>query len=322
MVSIIIPFKNAAPWIEATLDSILKQDYKNWEVIAVEDHSSDGSTTLLEKYKAPNIKVFKNQKEGIIPALQLGLAHSKGEFITRMDADDIMPLGRLKSMVEEIEKSPKKTIVTGKIQYFSNSIVSDGYRKYERWLNDRIEQNDHWNHIYRECVVASPNWIARRSDLIENKIFDELRYPEDYDMTFQWFHKAFTIKGIDEVTLNWREHPDRTSRNSAVYDQQSFFQLKLDWFLKIHPNIQNIGLLGAGQKGKITAQHFINNNISFEWYDLNYKSYNTPLFGQEIKDYNLMKKKMLLIGVYPEQEAFDNFLKEKGFVLGENAWYL
>ena len=61
---------------------------------------------------------------------------------------------------------------------------SEGYLKYEYWLNDRIDQNDHYKHIYRECVIASPNWISKKQDLIQYKIFENLNYPEDYSMTF------------------------------------------------------------------------------------------------------------------------------------------
>jgi len=92
LVSILIPFKNTAHFLPECLDSILQQSYSDWEIVAIDDHSTDASNKLLHSYagRDPRIKVFKNDGTGIIPALQKAYALSKGEFITRMDSDDIM----------------------------------------------------------------------------------------------------------------------------------------------------------------------------------------------------------------------------------------
>ena len=99
-VSIVIPFKNTAHYLPDCLDSILGQSNFNWEVLAVDDHSNDQSFEVLSQYadKDPRIKVFKNEGEGIIPALQTAYAKSSGTFITRMDSDDIMKPQRLQRM--------------------------------------------------------------------------------------------------------------------------------------------------------------------------------------------------------------------------------
>lgn len=323
MVSILLPFKNAGKWIEETVVSVCEQDYSNWELLCIDDHSSDVSANIVAAHanKDSRIKLYQNPRKGIIPALQFALNQSKGDFITRMDADDLMPPGRLRKFIDAISNSDSKTIVTGKVQYFSDDQVSAGYRSYESWLNERIDKTDHYDHIYRECIVASPNWLARKDDLITSAIFDQLEYPEDYAMTFLWKENNFQIKGIDAITLYWREHPERTSRNSSVYDQLSFFNLKIKRFIrKVNPG-QSIGILGAGRKGKITAEILTENSVAFNWYDLRHEKFAGS--NAEIKSHEAITDDLLLIAVYPESLGdLLNYLEQKQYRIGENAWFL
>jgi glycosyltransferase involved in cell wall biosynthesis len=339
MISILLPFYNAEPWIEETIRSIQAQDFEDWELIAINDFSTDKSLSILEELAKNDsrIRIFQNTKKGIIPALQLGLSHARGEFLIRMDADDLMPEGRLQSMVDRLKALPEKSVVTGKVKYFTqtrgvrrslsgvevpNPEVSKGYLAYEAWLNKRIELQDHYDHIYRECVVASPNWMTRTNEIKESEIFSKLNYPEDYDMTFHWIENGFAIHTINETTLLWREHPARTSRNSDVYDQASFFDLKLSWFLKLH-DTTSVAMLGAGVKGKITAKFFHDRGIDFNWYDLEWQKYNSPIFGTNIQNYELLQAEKLLIAVFPEnKKPLLDFITEKGFQIGRNAWFL
>lgn len=323
-ISIITPFKNAAPCIEETILSIQKQSFSDWEMILINDHSTDNGAEIVTKIQKADsrITLVQNKTEGIIPALQMGLSLSKGEFITRMDADDLMPENRLQLMLDRILSSERKTVVTGKVKYFGKEPVSEGYLNYEKWLNDRVEKNDFYNQIYRECVVASPNWLVRKQDIMKDQIFSKLHYPEDYDMVFQWRENGYSIEAIDEVTLFWREHPKRTSRNSTVYQQDSFFKLKIDWFLRSE-STNNLVLLGAGTKGKKVAKHLIEKNVKFKWHDFQFEKYGAPIFGQQIRNYKEISGEQLLIAVYPRQlDEFIQFINQKGFDIGKNAWFL
>lgn len=321
-ISIIIPFKNAAPWLEETISSIQKQKAV-WELICVDDHSTDNGREVIERFKDSRIRVISNRGTGIIAALQLGLELTTGDFITRMDADDVMTDERLTFMHDTLVNSPAKTVVTGKVKYFSEGTLSEGFSKYEQWINERIDKDDHYDHIYRECVVASPNWMVRKNDLIEAGIFEKLKYPEDYDLVFHWFEKGFKIKSLQDVTLMWRDHLKRTSKNSEVYNQRALFTLKINWFIKLHSQGQTIGILGAGTKGKMASEILNSHDQSFGWYDLNHNNFNSPVNGQMIKDYNLIHEDQLLISIYPKQrDSLLKFIESKGYTIGVNAWFL
>lgn len=324
LVSIIMPVKNAGNWVSDTLESVLNQTYEQWELIAIDDHSTDESFKIIENFASidSRIQILRNKSFGIIPALQFGLSMAKGKFITRMDADDIMTVDRLNLLVKAIESSAPKTIITGRVEYFPKPIT-EGYLKYQNWLNERNDRMDHYDHIYRECIVASPNWLARTQEMREEGNWDELSYPEDYDMVFKWLKKGFIIKGINHTTLLWREHPARTSRNSAIYDQESFFNLKLSWFKELNPHLnRKIALFGAGQKGKIVAKFFTEHNIPFSWYDQHFKRYNNALYGKAISDPEDAKEEVAVFCINPElQESLQTFFTRKEYAIGKNAWF-
>ena len=84
-VSILVPFKNTSNYLSACIDSILLQSYTNWELVIVDDHSTDQSFKIAENYakKDPRIKLLKNKGTGIISALQTAYKNSVGKFITR-----------------------------------------------------------------------------------------------------------------------------------------------------------------------------------------------------------------------------------------------
>jgi len=320
-----MPCKNAEVFLEDCISSIIAQTYLNWELVIVDYHSTDNSKKIIERFvkKDQRIKLFDNTEKGIIPALNLAFSKSKGAFISRMDADDVMPKDKFKSL-KRLLGSQKKTVATSKVRYFSNEQVSHGYLNYQNWLNMMNESCDFEKNIYRECVVASPNWLVHRTCFEEDIKLDQLEYPEDYDMTLKWYGLGYQFITSPEMTQQWREHPDRTTRNSERYKQTSFFKLKLKHF--VHYELdqkEEVQLIGAGTKGKLTASILTNLKRNYEWYDFN----QTRLENNQLKDVKNIRpirKTLMTNWPYDEKlrEGISKFLKDKGFVFGENTWIL
>ncbi len=323
LVSIITPVKNVSKWIEETHLSIQKQTLKEWEWIIIDDHSSDDTWRKIQEYATLDTRVqcYKATEIGIIPALQLAFSLAKGKFITRMDGDDLMPSNRLQLMVNQASICSKQTIITGKVSYFSENKISEGYLKYEQWLNDLVDNKNHYDHLYRECIVASPNWLMHHSVAKEIGLFEQLKYPEDYDMCFHWKKNNLDIHALAQTTLYWREHPERTSRNNDNYQQEAFFQLKLDWFNKNYPT-ESIGILGFGTKGKLASKILeVNNRLITIYVQDTETLQNSEL--KQFKKVDAINTDLLLISIYPPNLSFlTQQLAQKGYIIGENAFYL
>lgn len=286
LVSILMPVYNAGAYLEACLESILRQTYTNWELLAVNDFSEDESKAILEKYalRDSRIKLLQNTSKGIIPALQLAYRNSKGILITRMDADDLMPSEKLNLLSAPLLEKGRGFVTTGYVQYFADQGLAQGFKNYELWLNSLCDQHNHSREIYKECVIPSPCWMLHRLDLDAIGAFNSELYPEDYELCFRMYEKGLQVLAQQELCHLWRDHQDRASRTDKNYSDNRFIQLKISKFLQIDYRAnKNLVLWGAGKKGKALALALIENEIPFTWICDNKKKIGHSIYSQTLK---------------------------------------
>ncbi len=293
LVSILIPFKNTEEFLPECLQSIIEQEYQNWEVLAVNDHSSDKSSEIVYSYTHSDnrITVFHNQGNGIIEALKTAYSKSKGQLITRMDSDDIMVANKLEIMVASLVKHGENHLAVGQVHYFSDQGISNGYERYEKWLNGLTENGSNYSEIYKECVIPSPCWMVHREDLDSCGAFEPDRYPEDYDLTFRFYEKGLHVIPCTEILHLWRDYDTRTSRTSEHYAQNYFLNIKLHYFLQLNrDNDSPLTVWGAGNKGKEIAKGLLERNIDFYWLCDNPKKIGKSIYGKEMLHFSKLKE--------------------------------
>ncbi len=230
-----MPVKNTVQFLNECLESIIEQTENYWELLVVDDDSTDGSNTLLNNYaKTDNwIKVYKNNGDGFIDALRLAYSKSSGDLITRMDSDDIMTPDKLSVLKHNLTASGKGSIAIGLVSYFSEKPLGEGFEKYETWLNELTKKGNNFNGIYKECVIPSPCWMVFREDLEDCNAFFLNRYPEDYDLAFRFYlNKLIPIPCNKKIHL-WRDYSKRTSRTHIHYADNTFMDIKRYYFLKL-----------------------------------------------------------------------------------------
>lgn len=285
LVSILTPFKNTAAYLEDCLNSIVSQSFLNWELLLVNDGSTDNSLEIANSFSNndPRIKVFNNNGNGIIEALRLAFKNSSGMLITRMDSDDIMAPNKLEVLTANLIKNGLGHVSTGLVKYFSKAGISDGYDRYEKWLNDLTIKGENYSEIYKECVIASPCWMVFKEDLIKSQAFEPNRYPEDYDLTFRFYETGLKCIPCDKLLHHWRDYDTRTSRTHVHYAQNYFLDIKLHYFLKLHYNDQRpLAIWGAGFKGKTIAKQLVEKEVLFHWICDNPKKIGKSIYGQPL----------------------------------------
>ena len=292
IISILMPVKNTALFLNECLDSIVNQNELNFELIAIDDHSTDESYSILNNYsnKDSRIKVFKNSGKGIIEALRLAYNKSSGSLITRMDSDDIMSLNKLKVLKTNLENLGHGHIALGKVKYFSDKPLGDGFKRYEEWLNSLIEKGTNFKDIYKECVIPSPCWMVYREDLDFCKAFYSNVYPEDYDLAFRFYMQGLKPIKCNEILHYWRDYPSRTSRTDDHYSDNTFLDIKSNYFLRLeYHSKKKLVIWGAGSKGKSLAKILIAKNISFTWICNNPKKIGKLVYNQEMLSFNKLE---------------------------------
>ncbi len=317
LISIIIPFKNTSEFLPECLNSIVNQTYTNWEVLIVDDHSTDDSYKIVEAYAKTDsrVKLFANSGKGIIEALRLGFSKSSGTYITRMDSDDIMHHEKLESMYSNLQLYGKQHIALGLVKYFSKEGIGEGYAKYEQWLNTLTQQGTNYSEIYKECVIPSPCWMIHRDDFIACDGFNPSRYPEDYDLTFRFYKHQIKCIPSDTVLHYWRDYTTRASRTDSNYAFNHFLELKLDYFLELHYQADRpLTIWGAGQKGKRAVQVLKEKQIPLHWICDNPKKIGKDIYGIQLKNFEYLKtlnqpQSIITVANEKEQQIIKSYFK-------------
>lgn len=292
-ISILMPAKNAEKHIVECLNSIINQKYQNWELIVVNDNSTDNTETILKIFtnKENRIKYYNNIGNGIINALKLAYKNSNGNYITRMDSDDIMPKNKIQLMYSAIQKNPN-SLITGYVKYISDNELKAGYIYYQNWLNNLVDTNSHYTEIYKECVIPSPCWLLSRKNFEKCGAFNSETYPEDYDLTFRFYKNKIPIVALKKELHIWRDHQTRASRNDINYSDNSFLDIKTKYFLKLDYNKdKTLVLWGAGKKAKNIASLLQKNNINFVWACNNPNKINKTIYNVLMQNIDSILKK-------------------------------
>ncbi len=319
MVSIIIPYKNAELYIEECIDSIISQTFENWELILVNDSSVDESNSIVQNYTQldKRIKLFDSDGIGIIDALKKGYNNSKGDYITRMDADDIMHVDKIELLRKALVKSGKKHVSIGLVNYFSsNKILGEGYIKYANWLNELTKNKLNFSGIFKECTIPSPCWMMNRNDFHEIGGFNNDLYPEDYDLAFRMHINNIKITNVNKVIHQWRDHDLRTSRTDSTYEFKNFIPLKIEYLIN-DENREQIFLWGTGKKGKLIAKELLKKGHNFIWLTDNPNKQGKEIYGQIINETYVLQKeqyKTIIIAIssknfsIPKNNKFNEFI--------------
>ena len=181
-ISVIVPVYNAEKYLVECLESLVKQTYQNFEIILVNDGSTDNSSKICEEYKKKykNIKYISIENHGVSYARNLGIAEASGEYLYFMDSDDIL----IKDCFENfINYNPDSTILYSFrwSDFYKNTIVSssdncDFYDYYclenSLLLDDKIS-SFLWNKFYNRYIVVQNNLLFDINiHYCEDKIFN------------------------------------------------------------------------------------------------------------------------------------------------------
>lgn len=211
--SICLPVYNAAPYLCECLESILSQDFDDFELIVVDDGSTDGSADVVASYKDPRIRLHRAPHD-YIGTINLLLRLAQGKYLVRMDADDLMATGRLRFQYDYMERHPDVDILGGSLRYFgyrqgTNILAIDGY------VTPR--------HLLPGCCVANSTTIMRRDRVLEAGLhYDaEYLYAEDYHFWVQAVIAGLRIVSVKEILTFYRVTPSQASTFHCIEQQEA-----------------------------------------------------------------------------------------------------
>lgn len=220
-VSILMPVYNVESYVARSIRSILSQDFSDFEFIIVNDGSNDRTGKICERYslKDSRIKYYDlGVNTGIVFALNFGLSKAKGDFILRMDGDDVSSTSRLRKKVEYLEKFPDVDVVGCSVI----SIDKDGNEL------GRTKYPEHHNDLVRMAKYTTPIphiWLARK------KVYDvligyrEIKAVEDYDFLLRAVSSGFRLANVP----GFYGYGVLLERSGNTASSMSYLKLKHKW---------------------------------------------------------------------------------------------
>jgi len=230
LISVLLPVYNAERFVAETLDSLIRQTNKNFEIIAVNDGSSDGSLKVLREYakRDDRIKVIDQKNQGLVKTLNTAAKLSSGEFLARIDADDVALDRRFEFQLKAMKEDSNRVLIAGGFDVMNE----DG----EILYHDAVPTNyeDIINAMYTRNPIAHGSILMRRSAFEEAGGYSEDCGPtEDYELWTR-LSKIGTIIALPQTIFRWRVNPNGiTSTKSDIMEKH--MKVNFVKFQELHP---------------------------------------------------------------------------------------
>ncbi|MEN8242317.1 MAG: glycosyltransferase [Chloroflexota bacterium] len=264
-ISVLIPCYNAAATLEATLESIAAQTLTDFEVIAVDDGSTDETAAILSRWAEgdPRFRFVPLPHAGIIPALNAGLAQCTAEYVARMDADDLMHPSRLELQAAYLDQHPETALVSSLVSGFPSGDLRQGFRIYIDWLNTLTSHAEICREIFVESPLCHPTVTFRKRAVLELGGYQERGWAEDYDLWLRMYLAGMRFAKIPETLVEWREHPERLTRTDSRYSLENFLRAKAHYLAKGPlEGRDEVIIWGSGMHGKRLSKHLLREGVN------------------------------------------------------------
>lgn len=204
-VSVILPVFNAEKYLREAIDSIVEQSFSDWELIVVNDGSTDGSEKIIRSYTDTRIQYHNNEHNiGLIATLNKATQLCKGQYIARMDADDISARKRLEMQVNFLDRHPEYAMCGTYAK-----IIDEKNQETGKILNLEDDQNLRINLLFSVPFVH-PSMMFRQEVLLQNQYDPEFKHAEDYDLWCR-IAKDHKVANIPHFLLKYRWHTNNVS---------------------------------------------------------------------------------------------------------------
>jgi glycosyltransferase involved in cell wall biosynthesis len=199
----------------------------DWECVLINDGSTDTGPAVATRFAAADarIRVITTAHQGLVAALNAGLAQCRGRYVARMDADDLMHRERLREQLEGLEQDSSLSALGCHVRVFPRSALTEGARAYERWLNGIRSADCVRRDAFVECPLVHPSWMIRR-EVLTRVGYRDRGWPEDYDLLLRLLGDGLRIGVLPRRRLCWRDRPERLWRTAREYGQDRFTDCK------------------------------------------------------------------------------------------------
>ena len=206
-ISVVMPVYNQKEeYLREAIESILNQTYKDFEFIIVNDGSTNNSEEVILSYSDDRIVYIKQENQGVARSLNNGISQTKGEYIARMDSDDISLPERFEKQIKFLEEHPEV------------SILGTWYETFPKVYRVQTPENVRYTDVLNCCCICHPSVMMRKADLDKyNLRYNPEFTSEDYEL---WSRAVqyLNIQNLPEVLVKYRWHENNISQKAGVFE--------------------------------------------------------------------------------------------------------
>jgi glycosyltransferase involved in cell wall biosynthesis len=213
VVSVVMPVYNGERFLAEAVESILGQTYANFELVAVDDASTDASGRIIDRYCDPRVRVLKNDRNlGGAGSANRGIAEARGVYVARLDQDDVSLPRRLEKQVEFLQRNPEIALVGTWAQLIDEGGRPIGYRRFA------TESDDLHEALLKFCALVHSSVMFRRVPVLAAGGYGTGplgRHCRDYEL---WLRLSETVRlaNLPEVLVKYRVHPEQMSAERVL----------------------------------------------------------------------------------------------------------
>jgi glycosyltransferase involved in cell wall biosynthesis len=239
-VSVLLPVRNGMPWLPAALDSVWRQTFTDFEVLVVDDGSTDGTAAELTRHTDPRLRVLPTSGVGLARALNHGLAHARGTLVARHDADDLSHPERFVRQVAFLEAHPDVDVLASVADY----IGADGAAIDSDWVRTVRRQHDAATtpeQIARlmpvTCCITHGSVMMRAAVVRGAGGYRHSYVPaDDYDLWLRLLPR-YRLAKLPDPLYCYRLHADQLGARARDRQTYHAIRAKLQWLRRVEPGL-------------------------------------------------------------------------------------
>lgn len=331
LISIVMPFRNAAATLPEALESVMAQSFGDWELLAVDDHSDDGSADVVRTCCDGDrrVRLISNAgSPGVVGASRTAGKEAAAEWLARMDSDDVSHPERLKTQWEASHDRPDLDVIGCGVAILSP--LGEGMVRHVDWVNSLETPRAIANARFIENPLVHPSALMRKAAVDAAGGYREVPWAEDHDLWLRLLERGAVFGKVPETLLSWRDSPGRLTRSDPRYGD-AFRQRMRAHHLARNARIrsQGVAIAGAGPIGKSLARELIGLGVRVRgFFEVHPRRIGETIHGAEVAGIDAFgtrwREAVLLsaVGVPGGREEVIGMAGSAGYEEGVDFWCL
>jgi glycosyltransferase involved in cell wall biosynthesis len=229
LISVVLPVYNVEKYIKECMDSILNQTIQDFEILVIDDCSTDSTLDIIDSYSDDRIKIIKKKdNKGLIDSLNIGFKTAKGKYIARVDGDDINALDRFEKQLNILESKPEIKACGCWLQIINQP---------NKIIKHKETHKEISSELLTKCPMSLGATMLVRSAYLDYKFDESKKHIEDYDF---WARTAWVCEmyNIQEVLYYYRVHDNQVSSLHYKVQEKGDIEIKLNLFKELKYNTE------------------------------------------------------------------------------------